>query len=105
MNKLLLAIAAVPLMAGAANAASQRLSDKQMDGVTAGFSATSIADARGLVGPLETVLTTTTTLALVVPYATASQGQIIWTLLGSSSTAPTVASTTPLFAIPGLAGG
>jgi hypothetical protein len=102
MNKLLLAIAAMLLMAGAANATSQRLNDKQMDRVTAGFSATSTANAEGHVGALETVVTTTATLSLVVAYATASQGEITWTL-GSLSAAPTVASTTPLFSIPGLA--
>ena len=104
MNKLLFAIAALPLMAGTANAASQRLSDKQMDGLTAGFSATSIATAEGHVGALETVLTTTATLSMVVPYATASQGEITWTLLGALSAAPSVTSTTRLFSIPGLAG-
>ena len=47
MKKLILGLAAVPLLAGTALAA-QPLSDQQMDAVTAGFSAFSTADAQAL---------------------------------------------------------
>jgi len=105
MNKLLLAIAALPLMAGAANAA-QPLNDKQMDRVTAGFTALSIADAEGLVGSLGTVLTTTASLSMVVLYATASRGETSSTIMKSLAAAAssTVTSTSPPIAIPGLTG-
>jgi hypothetical protein len=48
MNKLLIGLASVPLMSSAAFA-GQALSDKQMDAVTAGFSAfsTSLAESFG----------------------------------------------------------
>ena len=103
MNKLLLAIAALPLMAGAANAA-QPLNDKQMDRVTAGFISIAIADAEGLVGSLGTVFTSTATLSLVIPYATASRGEIDSTLFKSLSAASstTITSTTSPARIPGL---
>ena len=45
--KLLIGLAAVPFMAGAASAA-EPLTNSQMDGVTAGFAAISIADASAL---------------------------------------------------------
>ena len=101
MNKLLLAIAALPLMAGAANAA-QPLNDKQMDRVTAGFTAISTADAEGRVGALGTVLTTTASLSMVVPYATATRGETTSTIYKSvsASQSSTVTSTTPPAAIP-----
>jgi hypothetical protein len=107
MKELLIALAVLPLMAGAAAAAGQPLSDRQMDKVTAGFSATAIADAQGLVGALETVLTTTATVAMVVPYATATRGEITWTIFNSSAAPPssTVGSTFVPIAIPGLNSG
>jgi hypothetical protein len=70
MKKLLIALAGLPLMAGAAYAGQpQMLSDNQMDKVTAGFTATSIADAEGLVGLNGIVLTLTSTVSQVKPYA------------------------------------
>jgi heterodisulfide reductase subunit A-like polyferredoxin len=70
MKKLLIALAGLPLMAGAAHAGQpQMLSDNQMDKVTAGFTATSIADAEGLVGLNGIVLTLTSTVSQVKPYA------------------------------------
>jgi hypothetical protein len=105
MNKLLLAIAALPLMAGAANAA-QPLNDKQMDRVTAGFTAISVADAEGLVGSLGTVLTTTASLSQVSPLATGTRGEITSTIFKSLAAAAssTVTSTTPPLPIPTLTG-
>jgi len=72
MKKLLIALAALPFMAGVASASQpQPLSDKQMDQVTAGFFSTAIADAEGIVGRAGTLLTTTATLSQVLPYAAA----------------------------------
>ena len=101
MNKLLLAIAAFPLMAGAANAA-QPLNDKQMDRVTAGFTSIATADAEGLVGALGTVLASTATLSLVIPFATATRGETSSTLWKSLSAAAssTITSTTAPLPIP-----
>ena len=107
MKKLLIALAALPFMAGAASAAGQPLSDNQMDTVTAGFTALSIADAEGLVGSLGTVLTTTASLSMVVPYATGSRGEVSSTIFKSLSAAQssTVTATTSPIAIPGLSSG
>lgn len=71
MKKLLLALTAMPFMAGVA-AAAQPLNDQQMDRVTAGFFSTAIADAEGIVGRAGTLLTTTATLSQVLPYASAT---------------------------------
>lgn len=49
MNKLLISLAAVPLMSGVAFA-GQPLSDRQMDTVTAGFSALSTSEAEAFGG-------------------------------------------------------
>jgi len=74
MKSLIVALMALPLMAGAASAA-QPLSDSQMDGVNAGFTSISIADAEGLVGESGIVLTATATLSQVNPIAIASYGE------------------------------
>ena len=103
MKKLLIALAALPFMAGTAAAAGQRLNAQQMDQVTAGgFSALSIADAKGLVGALGTVLTTTATVSMVVPFATASRGTISSTIFLSLSVAhsSTITTTTAPLSIP-----
>ena len=49
MKKVLMGLTALPFLAGVA-AAGQQLTDQQLDRVTAGFTATSIADAEGIVG-------------------------------------------------------
>ena len=105
MKKLLMALAMLPLMAGVA-AAGQPLSDQQMDRVTAGFSALSIADAEGLVGESGIVLTTTASLSQVRPTATATLGETSSTLFKSLSAAQssTVTSTFSPNTIPGLTG-
>jgi energy-converting hydrogenase Eha subunit H len=74
MKSLVVAIMALPLMGGAALAA-EPLSDQQMDGVNAGFTSISIADAEGLVGESGIVLTSTATLSQVNPIAIATYGE------------------------------
>jgi len=105
MKTLFMALAALPLLAGAAAAGQpQPLSDKQMDKVTAGFTALSIADAEGLVGESGIVLTTTASLSQVLPIARASMGEITSTLYKSVAAAQssTVTSTySPLGLPPG----
>jgi hypothetical protein len=73
MKKLLIALTALPFMAGVAAAGQpQPLKDQQMDKVTAGFSSVSIADAEALVGSLGIGLTTTAAVSQVNPIATAN---------------------------------
>lgn len=105
MRKLLMAAAVLPFLAGVANA-GQPLSDKQMDKVTAGFTALSIADAEGLVGESGIVLTTTASLSQVVPLARATMGEASSTLFKSIAAAQssTVTSTFNPAAIPTLTG-
>jgi hypothetical protein len=68
MKKLLIALTALPFMAGVAAGQPQQLTDKQMDKVSAaGFSAVAIADAQGLVGALQTLVTTTSAVSVVIP--------------------------------------
>lgn len=74
MKSLVVAILAMPLLGGAALAA-EPLNDQQMDGVNAGFTAISIADAEGLVGESGIVLTSTATLSQVNPVAIAQYGE------------------------------
>jgi hypothetical protein len=103
MRKVLMALAALPFMAGVAMA-GQPLTDQQMDRVTAGFSALSVADAEGLVGESGIVLTTTASLSQVLPFATATMGETSSTLIKSLSAAQssTVTSSFPPSPIPGL---
>lgn len=108
MKKLLIALAAVPFMASAAIAGQpQNLSDRQMDKVTAGFTAISIADAEGMVGESGIVLTTTASLSQVMPIARATMGEATSTLFKSISAAQssTVTSTYNPSQIPGVAAG
>ena len=103
MKKVFLGLAALPFMAGVAMA-SQPLTSQQMDRVKAGFDATAIADAEGLVGESGIVLTTTATLAQVLPFATATLGETSSTLYKSVAAAQssTVTSTYSPAAVPGL---
>ena len=105
MRKVLIGLVALPFMAGVAMA-GERLSEKQLDGVTAGFTSISIADAEGLVGESGAVLTTTAGLSLVVPFATASAGEISSTLFKSlsASQSSTVTTTYNPLAIPHVIG-
>lgn len=106
MKSLVMALMALPFMAGAA-AAAQPLNDAQMDGVTAGFTAISVADAEGLVGESGVVLTTTGSLSQVNPAAIAASGETFSILYKSLSAAQssTVTSRTTVAPIPGLTGG
>ena len=102
MKNVLIALAALPLLAGVATAG--QLTDRQMDQVTAGFTALSIADAEGLVGESGIVLTTTASLSQVEPIATATLGETKSSLFKSLAAAQssTVTSTYNPVAIPGL---
>lgn len=82
MNKVLLGLAALPFLAGAASAA-QPLSDQQMDKVTAGFDALSTATAQAL-GKIVTTESATTALVAVVTT----------TPVGSAAAAPVPVSAT-----------
>ncbi len=106
MKKLLMALAALPFMASVAAAGGLPLSDQQMDRVTAGFAAISVADAEGLVGESGIVLTTTASLAQVLPIASASLGETSSTLFKSLAAAQssTVTSTYSPAPIPSLTG-
>ncbi len=101
MKKVLMGLAALPLLASAAFAA-QPLTNQQLDKVTAGFTAVSVADAEGLVGESGIVVTTTATLSEVLPIATATLGEGSSTLYKSlaASQASTVTSTYSPTAIP-----
>jgi len=103
MKKLLMAVAALLFSTGVA-AAGQLLTDRQMDGVTAGFSSLSNADAEGLVGESGVVLTTTATLSEVAAFATARLGETSSTLYKSVAAAQssTVTSSFNPAVIPGL---
>jgi len=97
MNKFVLGLAAVPLLASAASA-GQLLSDKQMDTVTAGFSAFSTADAQGL-GKIVATLTATVAAVDVVTSSTgapvtATFGETTLTLIKSVSAAQSASSAT-----------
>jgi hypothetical protein len=103
MKKVLMGLAALPFLAGVA-VAGQPLTDRQMDRVTAGFSATSIGDAEGLVGESGLLLTTTATLAQVSPLASRTVGEASSTIYKSlaASASSSVTSTIAPVAIPSL---
>jgi hypothetical protein len=95
MRKLLLALAVAPLLTGPAWA-GQPLTDNQMDGVTAGFSAFSTADAQAL-GKIVATLTATVAAVNVVTTAegvpvTATFGETTLTLIKSISGAQSASS-------------
>jgi hypothetical protein len=105
MKKALMGLAALPFLAGVA-AAGQPLTDQQLDRVTAGFHATSIADAQGLVGESGVIFTAAATLSEVAPFATTRAGEISSTLFKSLAAAQSasVTSTITPIPIPGLSG-
>jgi hypothetical protein len=109
MNKLLLAMAALPFTAGVAAAAGhpQPLTDREMDSVNAGYAAISIADAEGYAGALSVVVTTTATVSQVLPIASFSFGESSSTLFKSvaASQSSTVTSTYRPVNIPGVSPG
>jgi hypothetical protein len=92
MKNVLIALAALPFMVGAAVAGQptpqpKQLNDKQMDKVTAGFDANAWADAQGLVGESGILQTYTATLAVVAPYARSTLDEGSSTLYKSVSAA------------------
>ena len=99
MKKLLMGVAALPFCMGVA-VAGQPLTNQQMDRVTAGFSAVSIADAEGLVGTGAPLLTTTGSLSLVTPYATAPAGEVTVNAIKSLSAAQSSTLTSAISSIP-----
>jgi len=101
MNKVLMGLAALPFLAGAASA-GQALTDGQMDTVTAGFNALSTAEAQALgkivatqaaTASLVAVVTTTTPTGAVVP-VTATFGETTVTLIKSVAAAASVSTAT-----------
>jgi hypothetical protein len=76
MNRLLAGIAALPFMLSVASA-GQPLTAQQMDRVTAGFSAISIAGATGLAGESGVVFTATSTGAEVQQMSPATHATIL----------------------------
>lgn len=95
MKKFLLTLAVAPLMTGTAWAA-QPLSDSQMDGITAGFSAFSTADAQAL-GKIVATLSATVAQVNVVTTSTgapvtATFGETTLTLIKSISGAQSASS-------------
>jgi len=108
MKKLILALAMIPLTAGVA-VAGQPLTDKQMDKVTAGFSALSYADAQGLEGESGIVTTYTATLSKVAPYARLTnpafeQGSTLYIAVSAAQSTTLVTTYTPS-PIPGTSRG
>jgi hypothetical protein len=90
MNKLLLGLAVLPLVAGTASAA-QPLTEAQMDAVTAGFDALSTAEAQAL-GKITAAESATVSLVAVVTTSTgapvtATFGETTLTLFKSVSAA------------------
>lgn len=97
MKGLVIALMALPFMAGAAGAA-QPLSDDQMDSVNGGFISISIADAEGLVGESGIVLTNTATLSQVNPAAIATLGEtssILYKSVSASQSSTVTAAFVP----------
>jgi hypothetical protein len=92
MKSLVVALIATPFMAGAAMAA-QPLTDTQMDGVNAGFTSLSWADAEGLVGESGIVFTATAVVSQVNPIAIGTMGEarsyLYKSLSGSQSSTAT----------------
>lgn len=109
MNKLLLALTALPFTAGVALAAGhpQPLTDRQMDSVNAGYLSIAIADAEGSAGALSIVITTTATVSQVNPIAAFTMGETSTTLFKSiaGSASSTVTSTFRPVNIPGISAG
>jgi len=97
MRRFLLALPALPLLVGTAMAA-QPLSDNQLDGVTAGFSAFSTADAQALGKIVATLSATVASVNVVLTSAgapvTATFGETTLVLIKSISGAQSASSAT-----------
>jgi hypothetical protein len=99
MKRLLIGLAVLPFAAGVAGAA-QPLTNQQMDRVTAGFSAQSIADATGLVGESGVILTNTQSVSEVGAFRAVNLGEITATAYKSYSGASSSSVGTSFAAIP-----
>lgn len=86
MKRVLMGLAALPFCVCAASAA-QPLTNRQMDHVTAGFSAVVIAAANGQAAPGELIQTGTKAMALIEAVATATTLDATITLYRSNSAA------------------
>lgn len=101
MKKLLIALAALPFVAGAASAA-EPLTNQEMDRVTAGFEAISFADAQALGKIVAAASATLSQVAVVtttdaegnVRPVTASFGETTLTLIKSLAAAQSASSAT-----------
>lgn len=102
-TKVLMGLAALPFATSVA-VAGEPLTAQQLDKVTAGFSALSIADAQGVVGESGVLLVTTASASQVLPIATFRSGEFTSTLFKSVAAAQssTVTSTITPAAIPGV---
>lgn len=105
MKSLVVALMALPFMAGAASAA-QPLSDDQMDSVNGGFISIAQADAQGLGGQSSVLFADTATLSQVNVAGIMVKGEgaslLYKSVAGSTSTSVLSSfATTP---IPGLGG-
>jgi hypothetical protein len=91
MKKFLVGLAALPFVAGVASA-GQLLTNAQMDAVTAGFSATSLADAASL-GPVTSAASGTRTSVLEILKTTLGEATMtaVRSNAHSSSTSTAVA--------------
>ena len=92
MSKLLFGLAALPFLAGVASA-GQPLTDTQMDVVTAGFSATSLAMATSL-GPVTTAASAT--MDAVQQLASHSLGELTLTPVQSNAQSASASTALPL---------
>jgi hypothetical protein len=92
MKKFVIGLAALPFLASIA-AAGEPLTNQQMDQVTAGFTSLAIADAQAL-GTV--VLSGTATLSQVVPVASATYGEVSFTLYKSLAGSQSASATSGL---------
>lgn len=107
MKKILLALAILPVTVGVASAA-EPLSNQQMDGITAGFSAISLADAQALGKIVASASATLAQVAVVTTPAgapvTATFGETTLSLiksLAAAQSASTATNTLPTIPIVG----
>jgi hypothetical protein len=92
MKKLLFGLAALPFVAGVASA-GQLLTNAQMDAVTAGFSATSLADAASL-GPITSAASAT--LSSVRQILKTTLGETTITAVQSNAQSASASTAVPL---------
>lgn len=103
MKSLVVALIALPFMAGAASAA-QPLSDDQMDSVNGGFISFAQADAEGLGGQSSVLYAAGATLSQVTVAGIGSldEGHSLLYKSVSAATSSSLLTTFPLQSIPGM---